>query len=325
MSPSRREDAPAPPRIRAAALAPSRPPPEGAPREKKEQLTNARRTPARAIVLVRVAPCRARAGGPARRWSSTSSAPGRRSPCGPLRRRRSCRARPPAGRSSASPSPFSCHPRFVSCGHPWYKILVLDAATKESVTTAAQSLSETRVGASRPPDHAGLWATAHVAAELPQQIRRAYDDPVVAGLFTAKDPIGFGGGDVNLYGYVLNDPGNLTDPSGLEDPRCEKIRMALRGLAESLKMLKQQSPVRLISILSVKATQKRLIAEYFALGCHDPGGGTPVPVPVPDDALERDIEIGVAASVAIAGAAASAAAAALAQQLSVRPALGFAF
>lgn len=32
---------------------------------------------------------------------------------------------------------------------------------------------------------------------------------------TAKDPIGFGGRDLNLYGYVFNDPINLTDPEGL--------------------------------------------------------------------------------------------------------------
>ena len=38
-------------------------------------------------------------------------------------------------------------------------------------------------------------------------------DPVV-GRWTAKDPIRFAGGDVNLYGYVLNDPVNLVDPSG---------------------------------------------------------------------------------------------------------------
>jgi len=30
-----------------------------------------------------------------------------------------------------------------------------------------------------------------------------------------KDPIGFAGGDTNLYGYVLNDPVNMIDPSGL--------------------------------------------------------------------------------------------------------------
>ncbi|WP_293342306.1 RHS repeat-associated core domain-containing protein [Microcoleus sp. CAWBG58] len=42
---------------------------------------------------------------------------------------------------------------------------------------------------------------------------RDYD--AVAGKWTAKDPMGFGGGDGNLYGYIVNEPVNLTDPSGL--------------------------------------------------------------------------------------------------------------
>jgi RHS repeat-associated protein len=32
--------------------------------------------------------------------------------------------------------------------------------------------------------------------------------------FISEDPIGFAGGDVNLYAYVFNDPVNLIDPSG---------------------------------------------------------------------------------------------------------------
>lgn len=35
------------------------------------------------------------------------------------------------------------------------------------------------------------------------------------GRWTAKDPIFFAGGDTDLYGYVLNDPVNGIDPSGL--------------------------------------------------------------------------------------------------------------
>jgi len=35
------------------------------------------------------------------------------------------------------------------------------------------------------------------------------------GRWTARDPIGFAGGDTNLYGYTFNDPINFTDPDGL--------------------------------------------------------------------------------------------------------------
>jgi RHS repeat-associated protein len=44
---------------------------------------------------------------------------------------------------------------------------------------------------------------------------RDYD--AYTGKWTAKDPIGFAGGDSNLYGYVLQDPVNLVDPEGLAD------------------------------------------------------------------------------------------------------------
>jgi len=41
---------------------------------------------------------------------------------------------------------------------------------------------------------------------------RDYDPET--GRWTSKDPIGFGGGDTSLYGYVLGDPINWTDFSG---------------------------------------------------------------------------------------------------------------
>jgi len=43
---------------------------------------------------------------------------------------------------------------------------------------------------------------------------REYDS--FTGKWTAKDPIGFQGGDSNLYGYVLGDPVGLVDPEGLK-------------------------------------------------------------------------------------------------------------
>ena len=43
----------------------------------------------------------------------------------------------------------------------------------------------------------------------------ARDYDAWTGKWTIKDPIRFYGGDTNLFGYVLNDPVNFTDPSGL--------------------------------------------------------------------------------------------------------------
>jgi RHS repeat-associated protein len=43
---------------------------------------------------------------------------------------------------------------------------------------------------------------------------RDYDSEV--SRWTVKDPIGFDGGDINLYTYVLGDPVNLLDPRGLD-------------------------------------------------------------------------------------------------------------
>ena len=43
----------------------------------------------------------------------------------------------------------------------------------------------------------------------------ARDYDVETGRWTAKDPIGFNGSDTNLYGYVMDDPINWVDNSGL--------------------------------------------------------------------------------------------------------------
>lgn len=44
------------------------------------------------------------------------------------------------------------------------------------------------------------------------QSYRHYDPET--GRWLSKDPIRFNGGDTNLYGYVLQDPVNLIDPTG---------------------------------------------------------------------------------------------------------------
>ncbi len=48
---------------------------------------------------------------------------------------------------------------------------------------------------------------------------RDYD--AETGRWTAKDIIGFAGGDTNLYGYVINNPIVFTDPMGLDEPSDE--------------------------------------------------------------------------------------------------------
>ncbi len=54
---------------------------------------------------------------------------------------------------------------------------------------------------------------------------RDYDPDT--GRWSAKDPIGFEGGDADLYGYVLNNPVMLVDPIGLELFVC--VRKARPG------------------------------------------------------------------------------------------------
>lgn len=54
---------------------------------------------------------------------------------------------------------------------------------------------------------------------------RDYDASM--GRWTNKDPIGFAGGDTNIYAYAGNDPVNATDPSGLDTFMCTKPLHAL--------------------------------------------------------------------------------------------------
>jgi RHS repeat-associated protein len=66
----------------------------------------------------------------------------------------------------------------------------------------------------QPFKYVGRYGVMHEPNGL-YYMRARYYDPSV-GRFISEDPIGFAGGDVNLYGYVQNDPVNLVDPFGLD-------------------------------------------------------------------------------------------------------------
>jgi RHS repeat-associated protein len=60
------------------------------------------------------------------------------------------------------------------------------------------------------------------------------------GRFISEDPTGFGGGDLNLYRYVVNSPTILTDPSGLipklypAHPECVILANRIKALEEKI-------------------------------------------------------------------------------------------
>ena len=62
----------------------------------------------------------------------------------------------------------------------------------------------------------------------------ARDYEAETGRWTAKDPIGFNGGDTNLYGYVGNDPVNMTDPAGKVTPLAALLYGTAVGVGVSL-------------------------------------------------------------------------------------------
>ena len=69
-------------------------------------------------------------------------------------------------------------------------------------------------------------------------MRARYYDPV-NGRFISEDPLGFDGGDVNLYVYSGNNPVLLVDPTGMESrqARNQVIRDAINSLPSPEEMI----------------------------------------------------------------------------------------
>jgi RHS repeat-associated protein len=88
--------------------------------------------------------------------------------------------------------------------------------------------------------------------------RARYYDPKV-GRFVTKDPIGFGGGDVNLYSYTGQNPVNYTDPYGLLSS-AEALAHYLGGSGTALSMQFNEintSSVRVTSFPQVQSELKK--------------------------------------------------------------------
>jgi RHS repeat-associated protein len=68
-----------------------------------------------------------------------------------------------------------------------------------------------------------------------------YYDPI-DGRFISKDPISFAGGDVNLYGYVQNNPVNYTDPTGLFYSQAQQLAALLTSFVYNLANMSPGKP-----------------------------------------------------------------------------------
>ncbi len=90
---------------------------------------------------------------------------------------------------------------------------------------------------------------------------RDYDPET--GRWTARDPIGFAGGDSNLYGYVFSDPVNYIDPTG-------EIVPAIIG---AIHIARIAAPFVARMLASNAARQASIGVTMYNLASGEPGGG----------------------------------------------------
>jgi RHS repeat-associated protein len=96
-------------------------------------------------------------------------------------------------------------------------IATVDQAGALKSQFAYDSFGQTRTSGNYPFEFTGR---VPVTADLYYYRARFYNP--TTGRFVAADPIGFAGGDSNLYRYASNSPALLTDPAGLMAYVCSK-------------------------------------------------------------------------------------------------------
>jgi RHS repeat-associated protein len=85
----------------------------------------------------------------------------------------------------------------------------------------------------------------------------ARDYAPAIGRWTAKDPILFDGGDTDLYGYVFNDPVNLSDPTGLS---CKKKKKTPKEKIEQLEHTVTGDKIPLGPVVEVSTDKPQISA-----------------------------------------------------------------
>jgi len=97
--------------------------------------------------------------------------------------------------------------------------------------------------------------------------RARWYDPAI-GRFMSEDPIGFAGGDANLFRYVLNGPINGVDPSGLAEIKWPLLLIGIQHVLEGG------------GIMGVGIFAPIGLAEFGPVGVAVGLGGTVVLVPI---------------------------------------------